>query len=164
MPWPDIQLDKDSYFSDLSHANLRKATLKETDLGSTNLEETDLILAKLGGTRLTSIDLSEIKGLEKVNHRRGSSLGTNSLKLSKGRIPRSRIYHSLKIRNDRPFTPEVANAPHDASDHLLVYLDYIAIGINQELRVISPEGWSVSVFPTVFNSTATVLLDLLKSN
>ncbi|TKJ40724.1 hypothetical protein CEE37_07105 [candidate division LCP-89 bacterium B3_LCP] len=57
---------------------------------------------------------------------------------------------------------EVANALHEASDHLPVFIDidYTASGIELTSPVNLTDGFSLSLFPAVFNSQATLLLNL----
>jgi hypothetical protein len=86
----------------LSNANLTGANLAGVDLGSANLGGANLLGANLHNARLTgldlsgaicnatvfsAVDLSETKGLESARHLGPSSLGIDSLFLSKGRIP-----------------------------------------------------------------------------
>ena len=71
----------------LMGANLQYTDLLGVDLGRSNLQGTQLSGAFLGGTILREIDLSETKGLEEIHHEIPSTVGIDTLKLSKGNIP-----------------------------------------------------------------------------
>lgn len=81
----------------LSEANLRLAYLTEADLSGAEFIATQFIRTSLSGadfsgsvmehTTFTNIDLSEAKGLENVKHYGPSSVGIDTLYLSKGKIP-----------------------------------------------------------------------------
>lgn len=97
----------DLYGCDLSHANLLRADLFEArleraDLSGASLVEVDLSGANLGGTRLAganltgarvngtafdAVDLSEVVGLATLQHDGPSSIGLDTLLLSRGTIP-----------------------------------------------------------------------------
>ena len=67
--------------------DLSKAFLGEANLGGTVLREVNLSEAGIGGTLFTKIDLSETLGLESIHHHYPSHVGTDTLQLSKGKIP-----------------------------------------------------------------------------
>ena len=91
----------------LSGANLSKANLIGANLSSTHLNRANLIGANLGSAHFKSgtieganftdskmvetlfadIDLSQAKGLETVKHDGPSSIGTDTLERSRGKIP-----------------------------------------------------------------------------
>jgi uncharacterized protein YjbI with pentapeptide repeats len=83
--------------SNLRGANLRGTNLREADLRGADLGETDLTQSELKGANIQSaiisntvfgeLDLSKTIGLEKVYHSSPSTIGTNTIKLSKGKIP-----------------------------------------------------------------------------
>jgi hypothetical protein len=78
--------------TDLRNANLRGARLGKADLINADLSRADLTKAALnesvfGDTNLGNIDLSEAIGLEEVIHRAPSTIGIDSLYMSKGKIP-----------------------------------------------------------------------------
>lgn len=83
--------------ADLSEANLSAADLSGADLGEANLlwadltgadlDLADLTGATVGHTRFSSIDLSQATGLETLEHRGPSSVGIDTIYLSKGKIP-----------------------------------------------------------------------------
>jgi len=93
--------------ADLNDANLFRADLSEADLSSADLSEADLTGADLVGTNLrdallretclydsslwnttlATVDLSRVKGLEKVVHKGPSTIGIDTIYESKGKIP-----------------------------------------------------------------------------
>jgi uncharacterized protein YjbI with pentapeptide repeats len=82
----------------LDRSNLRQADLSGADLSNTDLFEVNFSGAKLtganlsgarcGGTIFANLDLSEAKGLEAIEHLYVSTLGLDTLQLSKGKISR----------------------------------------------------------------------------
>jgi uncharacterized protein YjbI with pentapeptide repeats len=84
--------EADFHGADLRKADLRGSVLSEANLINTELSGTKLKEAKfgkvvMGWTNLGDVDLSEVKGLESVVHVSSSILGTDTIKLSKGKIP-----------------------------------------------------------------------------
>jgi hypothetical protein len=88
--------------SDLSEALLRQANFSNARLSGANLSGADLSRAficdaKLTGanfraaccwnTRFADVDLSEVRGLDSVEHAGPSTIGTDTLSRSKGQIP-----------------------------------------------------------------------------
>jgi Pentapeptide repeats (8 copies)/TIR domain len=81
----------------LLRADLTRADLSMADLSMADLSAVKLSTAKLSGANLTGatcnetlfvdIDLSDARGLETVRHHGPSTIGTNTLFLSKGKIP-----------------------------------------------------------------------------
>lgn len=76
----------------LSRANFEAACLKESHLvfanfTLTNLYKTDFSQAKIHYTTFGDVDLSVAKGLDTIQHQGPSTIGTNTLLLSKGQIP-----------------------------------------------------------------------------
>jgi uncharacterized protein YjbI with pentapeptide repeats len=80
----------------LYSADLREADLREADLHEANLSYADLSMAKLTGANLSrcrcrgtlfcDLDLSEVKGLESIQHDGPSFVGVETLFKSKGKI------------------------------------------------------------------------------
>jgi len=68
--------------ADLSHACLRGA-----DLSRASLEGADLTGASVGYTSFGDNDLSDVKGLETVQHQGPSTIGINTIYKSRGKIP-----------------------------------------------------------------------------
>ncbi len=73
----------------LSGADLKRASLSGADLSGANLSGTDLSGAVVGSTKLGDVDLSVvcIDSLRAVRHLGPSTIGTDTLAKSKGRIP-----------------------------------------------------------------------------
>lgn len=88
--------------ADLSGANLTRANLQHAHLSEANLTGADLWMVNLGGaelpgadvsncvmgeSNLCNIDLSAVVGLEAVRHGGPSTIGVDTLYMSKGKIP-----------------------------------------------------------------------------
>ena len=83
--------------ADLRWAHLSKATLMKVDLRWANLSRADLSEANLTGanvegailwsTTFGDVDLSAVKGLDKVTHQGPSTVGIDTIYKSKGKIP-----------------------------------------------------------------------------
>ncbi|MEI6847929.1 MAG: toll/interleukin-1 receptor domain-containing protein [Chlorobiaceae bacterium] len=82
----------DLRFANLSNANLSGAYLRTADLSGANLSGANLSGANLDEATLYStifanVDLSNVKGLDTVKHLGPSTIGIDTLYLSKGNIP-----------------------------------------------------------------------------
>lgn len=93
--------------ANLREANLRGCTIREAKLNGCNLlgadlREADLVYADFRGADLTeailnraivgytifgNVDLSKVKGLEEILHHSSSTLATDTIQLSQGKIP-----------------------------------------------------------------------------
>ena len=73
--------------ADLTKADLQRAVLLRADLSGANLSETKFSNSLVVGTILADLDLVETIGLEEAKHHGPSTVGTNTLVLSKGKIP-----------------------------------------------------------------------------
>jgi uncharacterized protein YjbI with pentapeptide repeats len=88
--------------ADLQYANLCRADLQGADIQGARLERADLQMAnlsgakltgasffgaKMGGTILGNVDLSMVEGLETVAHQGPSTISTDTLYRSNGKIP-----------------------------------------------------------------------------
>lgn len=76
----------------LSRANLRNADLSEASLIGAYLYRTSLLramltTAHLGSTTLANVQLNNVMGLASVIHHGPSSVGTDTLRLFKGKLP-----------------------------------------------------------------------------
>jgi uncharacterized protein YjbI with pentapeptide repeats len=71
----------------LAGANLSKADLSNANLTGANLEETNLSEAELGWTVFGENDLRKVKGLLTIKHIISSTIGIDTLVMSKGQIP-----------------------------------------------------------------------------
>lgn len=70
----------------LSEAILNRADLRGAILNRVNLSEANLTEAKFGQTLLTDVDLSDVKGLESIQHEGPSTIGIDTLYRSQGKI------------------------------------------------------------------------------
>ncbi len=73
-------------YANLSNATLDGAELVDTNFGYANLNEASFISAIVGGTIFVSNDLSQVAGLETVVHCGPSSIGVDTIYMSKGEI------------------------------------------------------------------------------
>jgi uncharacterized protein YjbI with pentapeptide repeats len=73
--------------ADLTGANLTRADLWGANLRRANLKRANLLESKIGATEFGNIDLSDSLGLEKASHSAPSTIGTDTIKLSRGKIP-----------------------------------------------------------------------------
>jgi uncharacterized protein YjbI with pentapeptide repeats len=71
----------------LSGSDLRGADLRRTQLSGADLSEADLSGAIASNTCFINLDLSHIKGLDKIQHLTASSIGIDTIYKSKGNIP-----------------------------------------------------------------------------
>ena len=84
----------DLEYSDLSGAHLTAADLAHSNLKSVNLTDAsldgaDLSQSILQWSLLVDVDLSQVKGLEAVQHYGASSIGMDTIERSQGKIPES---------------------------------------------------------------------------
>jgi hypothetical protein len=73
--------------SDLSGANLSCASLNRANLSSANLSDADFRETRVVGTVFAEIDLSSVKNLSSVKHMGPSTIGIDTIFLSRGKIP-----------------------------------------------------------------------------
>ena len=74
--------------ANLSAADLSAADLSAANLSAANLTAADLSGARFGGTNLGALDVSVAIGLSTVIHVSPSTIGVDTLTISKGRIPK----------------------------------------------------------------------------
>jgi uncharacterized protein YjbI with pentapeptide repeats len=74
--------------SDLSKTNLWLANLVNADFSEANLCGSYLEMATIGKTIFTSVDLSTVRGLDKVHHVDSSVIDSHTLRLTKGKFPK----------------------------------------------------------------------------
>jgi hypothetical protein len=89
--------DADLSGADLRDADLHDADLRDTDLRCTNLTSANFTSANLRGADLSQavcgyisfglVDLSEVKGLESIRHDGPSTVGIDTLALTRGKLP-----------------------------------------------------------------------------
>ena len=77
----------DFEFAELSNADLSGANLTEAYFRSTNLNEANFSNVVIGSSIFVDVDLSAVKGLDTVTHRRPSYLDVHTIYLSGGNIP-----------------------------------------------------------------------------
>jgi hypothetical protein len=73
--------------TNLSHADLSNSLILSVDFSDTVLVGADLTGVRLGNTTFAGIDLSEVKGLETIDHFGPSSIGVDTIYKSRGKIP-----------------------------------------------------------------------------
>jgi hypothetical protein len=73
--------------ADLSRADLIGADLSRADLIGALLREADLSLCISGATTFAALDLSDVKGLDALDHRGPSTVEVDTLFKSRGKIP-----------------------------------------------------------------------------
>jgi hypothetical protein len=105
--------------SDLSEADLREANLSGASLRKANLCQAVLRGAELGGARSdetlwADLDLSVAKGLESIRHAAPSTIGADTFRKSKGRLPeiflRGCGLSDWEVRNARLYDPDLSPA------------------------------------------------------
>jgi uncharacterized protein YjbI with pentapeptide repeats len=74
--------------ADFSWANLYNADLSQANLNSVDLRKTNFSQAFMDSTIFSNVDLSKAIGLENVKHQGPSTIGIDTLFLSKGKIPK----------------------------------------------------------------------------
>jgi uncharacterized protein YjbI with pentapeptide repeats len=79
--------DADLSHAHLNYADLSHADLIEVDLSHADLSHSDLSGAYIARTIFGDIDLSEVKGLDSIIHGFPSTIGTDTIIRSQGRIP-----------------------------------------------------------------------------
>jgi uncharacterized protein YjbI with pentapeptide repeats len=72
---------------DLVRADLQRSNLIDVNLTRANLDGADLNNSSFGWTVISGVNLSEVKGLRSINHEGPSSIGTDTVYLSEGKIP-----------------------------------------------------------------------------
>jgi uncharacterized protein YjbI with pentapeptide repeats len=107
----------------ITDTDLRKANLVKADLSNANFYKIDLRVAKLGYTNLENVsigsatygntDLRETIGLETIHHTAPSFVDTQTLQLSKGKIPgiflRGCGLSDWEIESAKLYNPDLTN-------------------------------------------------------
>ncbi len=86
----------------LRTANLRGACLVGADLTDADLRNADLTCAVMGDTLLVRVDLSEVTGLQHVQHRFSSIVDVSTLELTSSgiaRVPSRRLQLQLELQS-----------------------------------------------------------------
>ncbi len=73
--------------ADLRGADLTHANLRETNLADARIDDANFTEAIVGGTVFADLDLRGAKGLESLRHSSPSTVGTDTLSRSIGKIP-----------------------------------------------------------------------------
>jgi uncharacterized protein YjbI with pentapeptide repeats len=99
--------------ANLTDADLRGADLAGVDLNLANLELSNFSGALATGTVFGDIDLSLAVGLDSVNHTSPSTIGANTLVLSRGKIPeaflRGCVFSDWEIEMAKLYDPGLSN-------------------------------------------------------
>ncbi len=109
--------------SDLTLSNLTKANLKDANLKNANLISANLNSAYLAGSNFSNVvvedtifgnvDLSETLGLVDISHDAPSTIGTDTILLSKGKIPEVFLkgcgLNDWEIEMVKLYNPELSN-------------------------------------------------------
>jgi uncharacterized protein YjbI with pentapeptide repeats len=121
--------DADLRGADLSGANLIRANLNKADLSRANLS-----WAKIGFTTLGNIDLSEMLGLVDIQHDSSSTLGTDTMLLSKGKIPEAFLrgcgLSDWEIEAARLYDPNLTN-----QDTIEILYKVVEIRASQPIQI-----------------------------
>lgn len=112
--------------ADLRDANLTGVNLCGASLTDTRLNNADLTDALAGGTVFADLDLRQAKGLETLRHASPSTVGTDTLARSRGRIPEAFLrgcgltsFEILAARHHDPsLSAEAAASLHKAIETL----------------------------------------------
>lgn len=109
-------------YAKLRETNLREANLSYADLGGAYLSEVNLIGANcdkaiFGNTILTKTYLSQTFGLESIQHIPSSSIGIDTIQISKGEIPdvflRGCGLSDWEIESAKLYKPDLINKEID---------------------------------------------------
>jgi uncharacterized protein YjbI with pentapeptide repeats len=99
--------------ADLSDANLCVTDLREANFNKANLNKADFNKAIAGGTVFGDVDFSETIGLDDVRHDSPSTIGTNTLRQSKRKIPvvflRGCGLSDFEIESANFYDPDLSN-------------------------------------------------------
>ena len=104
--------------ADLSYANLRGANLSYMGLNDANLRGANLSGANLNGTHISRTifsdnDLSVVEGLDSIVHSGPSTIGTDTLYKSKGKIPEAFLrkcgLSDWEVESAKLYNPDLSN-------------------------------------------------------
>lgn len=102
----------------LSHTNLTltnfaRAQITQTNLSNARLIKTNLANTKLGSVIFSDNDLSQVHGLDEIVHMFSSTIGTDTIKRSKGTIPEIFLQgcglSDWEIESVKLFDPNLSN-------------------------------------------------------
>jgi uncharacterized protein YjbI with pentapeptide repeats len=99
--------------TDLTEANLTAAHLSDANLKDADLSGADLGEAETGFTVFGNMDLSKTIGLEEVYHVAQSTVGIDTLRRSKGKIPAAFLrgcgLSDFEIESAKLYNPDLSN-------------------------------------------------------
>ena len=99
--------------ADLFGANLREASIYRADLSDADLNEANLTKGSIGGTIFGNNNLRNTTGLETIEHFDSSTIGTDTLQKSQGKIPfeflRGCGLSDWEIASAKLYTPNLSN-------------------------------------------------------
>ena len=132
--------------AELSGANLRQADLRQAILIGANLIEADLSGAIAGLTTFGNVDLSQVKGLETVNHRLPSTIGIDTIYKSGGNIPEVFLIGCGIDKDFIRFIPSLVGAvqPFQLYSCFISYStkdDEFAKRLHSKLREVNARVW-----------------------
>jgi hypothetical protein len=141
----------DLRFANLSNAYLRQSDLSNANLTSSTLYSAEFIETRLGGAEMSdaavldtvfsNIDLSQVKGLDSIQHVGPSSVGIDTIYRSRGKIPEvflrgcgvpEDLVHYMRSMTSPPFEFYSCFISHSARDKKFcdrLYADLQASGI-----------------------------------
>jgi uncharacterized protein YjbI with pentapeptide repeats len=97
----------------LDEVSLREANLFGANFNGANLNYTDLTKARINWTSFGNLDLSLVKGLDKVTHEGPSTIGIDTIRKSKGRIPVKFLLgcglSDIEIESAKLYNPDLSN-------------------------------------------------------
>ncbi len=101
-------------WADLGGANLQRSHLEGANLEGANFERANLTQASCGATSWACLNLLETVGLSTLRHGGQSTLGTNTLVLSKGRLPAEFLkgcgLADWEVENTKLYDPDLTAA------------------------------------------------------
>ncbi len=103
----------DLSLADLSLADLSLADLSGTNLWQANLQETNFSRTRVGNTIFGDLNLRQVIGLDEIQHGSPSTVGTNTLANSEGKIPevflRGCGLSDWEIEEVKLYNPDLSN-------------------------------------------------------
>ena len=95
------------------NADLRNSYLENTIFLRANFENADVNLARVGDTVFSELDLRSVIGIDNVWHASPSTIGANTMRLSKGKVPEAFLrgcgLSDWEIESAKLYNPDLAN-------------------------------------------------------
>lgn len=107
--------------ADLSNADLRHTNLSGAIFRGSNLAKTNLSHVLLGDTLFAKIDLRTVKGLDTIHHLGPSTIGLDTISLSKGTIPEAFLLETGNAEVLLDCIQSLGEAPFDYSKCFISY-------------------------------------------